>query len=215
MPGGTAIPGSARGTQVSCPCGAGVVTKMKMQRTIVIRRDYLHYIRKYNRFEKRHKNMSVHLSPCFRCVRVSLACHHACPCWCVLLGSFRLGRHSWAGRGGFIAPPHLERALGYDVQSHDGLQSPPAEGLLTMPLACTEPGTTCGSLALLPEERPGCGSEGQGSPGSGLTSRCHCRDVQIGDIVTVGECRPLSKTVRFNVLKVTKAAGTKKQFQKF
>ncbi|EOA94397.1 40S ribosomal protein S11, partial [Anas platyrhynchos] len=98
-----------------CPClcslspsllPPGVVTKMKMQRTIVIRRDYLHYIRKYNRFEKRHKNMSVHLSPCFR-------------------------------------------------------------------------------------------------------------DVQIGDIVTVGECRPLSKTVRFNVLKVTKAAGTKKQFQKF
>ncbi|XP_032804732.1 small ribosomal subunit protein uS17 [Petromyzon marinus] len=84
----------------------GVVTKMKMQRTIVIRRDYLHYIRKYNRFEKRHKNMSVHLSPAFR-------------------------------------------------------------------------------------------------------------DVQVGDIVTVGECRPLSKTVRFNVLKVTKAASNKKQFQKF
>lgn len=48
------------------PVPPGVVTKMKMQRTIVIRRDYLHYIRKYNRFEKRHKNMSVHLSPCFR-----------------------------------------------------------------------------------------------------------------------------------------------------
>ncbi|OTF74280.1 40S ribosomal protein S11-like protein [Euroglyphus maynei] len=46
----------------------GVVIKMKMQRTIVIRRDYLHYIRKYNRFEKRHRNMSVHLSPCFRFV---------------------------------------------------------------------------------------------------------------------------------------------------
>ena len=45
---------------------SGVVVKMKMQRTIVIRRDYLHYIRKYQRFEKRHKNMSVHLSPCFR-----------------------------------------------------------------------------------------------------------------------------------------------------
>lgn len=44
----------------------GVVQKMKMQRTIVIRRDYLHYIRKYNRFEKRHRNMSVHLSPAFR-----------------------------------------------------------------------------------------------------------------------------------------------------
>ncbi|XP_034076079.1 40S ribosomal protein S11-like [Gymnodraco acuticeps] len=49
---------------------SGVVTKMKMQRTIVIRRDYLHYIRKYNRFEKRHKNISVHLSPCFRDVSV-------------------------------------------------------------------------------------------------------------------------------------------------
>lgn len=44
----------------------GTVMKLKMTRTIVIRRDYLHYVRKYNRFEKRHKNMSVHLSPCFR-----------------------------------------------------------------------------------------------------------------------------------------------------
>nr|BAN20146.1 ribosomal protein S11 [Riptortus pedestris] len=84
----------------------GTVRKMKMQRTIVIRRDYLHYVKKYNRFEKRHKNMSVHLSPCFR-------------------------------------------------------------------------------------------------------------DVEIGDIVTVGECRPLSKTVRFNVLKVSKGQGTKKSFKKF
>jgi len=83
----------------------GTVLKLKMTRTIVIRRDYLHYIRKYNRFEKRHKNMSVHLSPCFR-------------------------------------------------------------------------------------------------------------DVQIDDVVTVGECRPLSKTVRFNVLKVTKAAGSKKTISK-
>ncbi|WAR02091.1 RS11-like protein [Mya arenaria] len=84
----------------------GVVTKMKMQRTIVIRRDYLHFVKKYQRFEKRHKNMSVHLSPAFR-------------------------------------------------------------------------------------------------------------DVANGDVVTVGECRPLSKTVRFNVLKVTKAAGAKKGFKKF
>ncbi|XP_074661924.1 small ribosomal subunit protein uS17-like isoform X2 [Tubulanus polymorphus] len=86
---------------------SGVVIKMKMQRTIVIRRDYLHYVRKYNRFEKRHKNMSVHLSPCFR-------------------------------------------------------------------------------------------------------------DVQLGDVVTVGECRPLSKTVRFNVVKVAKGTGSsRKGFSKF
>ena len=46
----------------------GIVKSMKMKRTIVIRRDYLHYIKKYNRFEKRHKNVSAHVSPCFRYV---------------------------------------------------------------------------------------------------------------------------------------------------
>ncbi|KAL7736334.1 hypothetical protein ACLKA6_014806 [Drosophila palustris] len=84
----------------------GVVRKTKMQRTIVIRRDYLHFVRKYSRFEKRHRNMSVHCSPAFR-------------------------------------------------------------------------------------------------------------DVEHGDIVTIGECRPLSKTVRFNVLKVSKGHGAKKSFRKF
>merc|ERR1719411_2187671 len=44
----------------------GVVLSTKMHRTIVIRRDYLHYIKKYNRFEKRHKTVSVHCSPAFR-----------------------------------------------------------------------------------------------------------------------------------------------------
>merc|ERR1712050_544425 len=86
---------------------SGYILKLKMQRTCVVRRDYLHYVRKYNRFEKRHKNISVHLSPAFR-------------------------------------------------------------------------------------------------------------DAAIGDVVTVGECRPLSKTVRFNVLKISKGAGSsKKGFEKF
>eukprot|EP00112_Aurelia_sp_Birch-Aquarium-sp1_P017806 Seg417.7 transcript_id=Seg417.7/GoldUCD/mRNA.D3Y31 product="40S ribosomal protein S11" pseudo=true protein_id=Seg417.7/GoldUCD/D3Y31 len=84
----------------------GIVQSLKMKRTLIIRRDYLHYIKKYNRFEKRHKNLAAHLSPCFR-------------------------------------------------------------------------------------------------------------DVQLGDIVTVGQCRPLSKTVRFNVLKVSKAQKGKKSFEKF
>lgn len=48
----------------------GLVTKTKMQRTPVTCRDYLHRIRKYNRFEKRHKNMSVHQSPCFGDVQI-------------------------------------------------------------------------------------------------------------------------------------------------
>ncbi|VFV22707.1 Hypothetical predicted protein [Lynx pardinus] len=48
------------------------------------------------------------------------------------------------------------------------------------------------------------------------TCPCTCprfRDAQIGDTVTVGKCWPLIKTVCFNVLKVTKATGTKEQFQ--
>ena len=37
-----------------------------MHRNVVIRRDYLHYIKKYNRFEKRHRNLTAHCSPAFR-----------------------------------------------------------------------------------------------------------------------------------------------------
>jgi len=43
----------------------GVVVSTKMKRTIIVRRDYLHYVPKYNRFEKRHKNIPAHCSPCF------------------------------------------------------------------------------------------------------------------------------------------------------
>jgi small subunit ribosomal protein S11e len=44
----------------------GVVVSTKMKRTVVIRRDYLHYIKKYNRYEKRHKNVPAHCSPAFK-----------------------------------------------------------------------------------------------------------------------------------------------------
>lgn len=37
-----------------------------MTNTIVIRREYLHFIPKYRRYEKRHKNLSAHCSPAFR-----------------------------------------------------------------------------------------------------------------------------------------------------
>ncbi|PPQ63775.1 hypothetical protein CVT24_004317 [Panaeolus cyanescens] len=78
----------------------GKVVSTKMNRTIIIRRDYLHYIPKYNRYEKRHKNLAAHLSPAFR--------------------------------------------------------------------------------------------------------------VELGDVVTVGQCRPLSKTVRFNVLRVARSKASSK-----
>lgn len=83
----------------------GTVVSNKMKRTIVIRRDYLHYITKYNRYEKRHKNVPAHCSPAFK--------------------------------------------------------------------------------------------------------------LNIGDSVIVGQCRPLSKTVRFNVLQVVSEVGGSKKFSKF
>ncbi|KAL6079092.1 40S ribosomal protein S11-B [Balamuthia mandrillaris] len=43
----------------------GVVVSTKMKRTIIVRRDYLHYVPKYSRFEKRHKNIPAHISPAF------------------------------------------------------------------------------------------------------------------------------------------------------
>eukprot|EP01066_Platyproteum_vivax_P000744 Platyproteum_vivax@DN10823_c0_g1_i1.p1 len=43
----------------------GMVISTKMRRTVVIRRHYLHYVQKYNRFEKRHTNIPVHCSPAF------------------------------------------------------------------------------------------------------------------------------------------------------
>ena len=47
----------------------GMVTSTKMNRTIVVRRDYLHYIRKYNRYEKRHTNVHAHCSPAFKRIK--------------------------------------------------------------------------------------------------------------------------------------------------
>jgi small subunit ribosomal protein S11e len=42
-----------------------------------------------------------------------------------------------------------------------------------------------------------------------------CFRVKEGDLVTVGQCRPLSKTVRFNVLKINRSDEGSKQFGKF
>eukprot|EP00343_Euplotes_focardii_P007900 CAMPEP_0205820734 /NCGR_PEP_ID=MMETSP0206-20130828/3396_1 /ASSEMBLY_ACC=CAM_ASM_000279 /TAXON_ID=36767 /ORGANISM="Euplotes focardii, Strain TN1" /LENGTH=156 /DNA_ID=CAMNT_0053115727 /DNA_START=55 /DNA_END=525 /DNA_ORIENTATION=+ len=44
----------------------GKVHSHKMKNTLIVRRNYLHYIKKYNRFEKRHSNTPAHLSPAFR-----------------------------------------------------------------------------------------------------------------------------------------------------
>ncbi|KAI5393334.1 hypothetical protein KIW84_060452 [Lathyrus oleraceus] len=45
---------------------AGTCHSAKMNRTIIVRRNYLHFIKKYQRYEKRHSNIPAHVSPCFR-----------------------------------------------------------------------------------------------------------------------------------------------------
>ena len=62
----------ARLTHVNCfrNFNRGVVLSNKMHRTVVLRRDYLHYIKKYNRFEKRHHNLPAHLSPVYSRTRI-------------------------------------------------------------------------------------------------------------------------------------------------
>merc|ERR1712139_70413 len=44
----------------------GIVASTKMNKTIIVRKNYLHYLKKYNRYEKRHTNIAAHMSPCFR-----------------------------------------------------------------------------------------------------------------------------------------------------
>ncbi|MHA1916774.1 MAG: 30S ribosomal protein S17 [Candidatus Ranarchaeia archaeon] len=42
----------------------GEVVNTKMQKSITIRRDYLHKIKKYDRYQKRRQNYLVHLPSC-------------------------------------------------------------------------------------------------------------------------------------------------------
>src|SRR6201992_1257813 len=44
----------------------GTVVSTKMHRTLIIRREYLHFVPKYDRYEKRHANLAAHVSPAFR-----------------------------------------------------------------------------------------------------------------------------------------------------
>jgi small subunit ribosomal protein S17 len=42
----------------------GTIVSAKMEKTVIIRRNYLHYIRKYRRYERRHDRIPAHNPPC-------------------------------------------------------------------------------------------------------------------------------------------------------
>lgn len=42
----------------------GIVLSTKMDKTVVIRRDYQLYVRKFKRYERRHSHINAHNPPC-------------------------------------------------------------------------------------------------------------------------------------------------------
>ena len=42
----------------------GIVVSDKMEKTIIVRRDYLNYVPKYRRYERRRSNVAAHSPPC-------------------------------------------------------------------------------------------------------------------------------------------------------
>jgi small subunit ribosomal protein S17 len=44
----------------------GIVSSTKMQNSIVVKREYSHYIPKYDRYEKRTNKYAAHCPPCLR-----------------------------------------------------------------------------------------------------------------------------------------------------
>jgi len=42
----------------------GVIISKKMQKTVTVRIDYLHYVPKYKRYERRHSKIHAHCPPC-------------------------------------------------------------------------------------------------------------------------------------------------------
>ena len=42
----------------------GVVVSARMDKTVTVKRDYLHYVPKFKRYERRHSSIACHNPPC-------------------------------------------------------------------------------------------------------------------------------------------------------
>ena len=42
----------------------GIVVSHRMQKTVVVRRDFLSFVKKFKRYERRHSSISAHSPPC-------------------------------------------------------------------------------------------------------------------------------------------------------
>jgi small subunit ribosomal protein S17 len=52
---------SVRGQVIS-----GVVSSTKMQHSILVKKEFMHYVKKFERYEKRSSTFSVHCPPCIK-----------------------------------------------------------------------------------------------------------------------------------------------------
>ena len=53
-------------TRIRGKITSGVVVSKKSRNSIIIRRDYLHFIKKYQRYERRNTRLACHLPDCLR-----------------------------------------------------------------------------------------------------------------------------------------------------
>ncbi|MEM2341146.1 MAG: 30S ribosomal protein S17 [Candidatus Bathyarchaeia archaeon] len=44
----------------------GIVVSAKMDKTVIVRRDYVKYVPKYKRYERRHSRIPAHNPPCIK-----------------------------------------------------------------------------------------------------------------------------------------------------
>ena len=42
----------------------GTITSLKMNKSAVVKREYLYYISKYKRYERRNSKLTIHIPPC-------------------------------------------------------------------------------------------------------------------------------------------------------
>lgn len=159
-----------------------VISAGKMTNTIVIRRDYLHFVSKYRRWEHFKSGMEFYRSSVDIIYRLSFSrklttVWISMPVWCLGLGIKNYSELKNHGRTRGVSR----------CSRHD---SPFFYQLMT-----TRPDETAVEISSSWFDR-------FEKRHKNMTVHCSpCwQNVKEGDIVTVGQCRPLSKTVRFNVL---------------
>ncbi|PWA50913.1 hypothetical protein CTI12_AA468620 [Artemisia annua] len=183
---------------------AGTCHSAKMVRTIIVRRDYLHYVKKYQRYEKRHSNIPAHISPCFRVKEGD----HVTVGQCRPLSktvSFNVLKVIPAGSSG----TYIDKKCPFtgDVSIRGRILAGTCHSAKMVRTIIVRRDYLHYVKKYQRYEKRHSNIPAHISP---------CFRVKEGDHVTVGQCRPLSKTVSFNVLKVIPAGsfgGGKKAFR--